>query len=83
MEPQSWRNLGIEGRAPTPAVAVMAAVQFDLLSQQHGTVASLTAATAIVALDCVRIRRSRRRDLRTVEMRARNDGALANRPRRR
>ncbi|WP_435643381.1 hypothetical protein ACR9VJ_18210 [Streptomyces sp. H49] len=57
MEPQRWRNLGVEGRPPTPAVTVMAGVLFYLLSQQLSALGSLSIAVVIVALDCVRIRR--------------------------
>ncbi|MBL1108009.1 hypothetical protein JK361_26045 [Streptomyces sp. 5-8] len=58
MEPHSWRNLGVEGRPPTPAVSVIAVVLFYLLNQQHDTALALAVAVAVIGLDCVRIRRT-------------------------
>ncbi|MYW48860.1 hypothetical protein [Streptomyces sp. SID161] len=56
MEPQTWRNLGVEGRLPTPAVTAIAVVLFYMLHQQHGGLVALAVTFAVIGLDCVRIR---------------------------
>ncbi|MEV6738646.1 hypothetical protein AB0N14_17625 [Streptomyces sp. NPDC051104] len=57
MEAQHWRNLGVEGRPPTPALVFVAAVLAVLVHHQYGARTALTVALALVALDCIRIRR--------------------------
>ncbi|MFE9906433.1 hypothetical protein [Streptomyces achromogenes] len=52
--------MGVEGRPPTPAVIATAAVLFYLLKQDHDTVTALVLAAAVIGLDCVRIRRTKR-----------------------
>lgn len=58
MEPQRWRNLGVEVRRPTPASVVTALILLFLLHQQQGVPDFVTASAALVVLDCVRIRRT-------------------------
>lgn len=56
MEPQRWRNLGLEARRPTPANVALAGGLYYLLHSQP--LPELGAAgIALIAVDCIRIRR--------------------------
>ncbi|MGW7386758.1 hypothetical protein [Streptomyces sp. NPDC054794] len=59
MQPQVWRPLGVEWRYPTPAIVLLSAIQFYALHHQYGFRSAASAFVAVVALDCVRIRRTR------------------------
>ncbi|MFE9127746.1 hypothetical protein ACFYOF_20450 [Streptomyces sp. NPDC007148] len=59
MEPQRWRNLGLEVRRPTPANVALAGALYYLLHSQP--LPELGAAgIALIAVDCIRIRRTQR-----------------------
>ncbi|MFJ3311130.1 hypothetical protein ACIPSA_51110 [Streptomyces sp. NPDC086549] len=81
MEPQAWRPLGIVWRPPTPAIILLATVQFWLLLHPYGFRTAATIFAATIALDCIRLPRKKAPAPTPVELRDKRT-SLAKHPQR-